>query len=554
MRNYLVGLDVGTTGCKACIFDIDGNLIVSDYVEYEIITDQEHPGYVEQDQDAITESLFKCVKNALDKSNIDKNDILALGLSTVGASIGYCDEDGNTIGNWIVWQDMRGFEVVDELEKGMNTLTYMKETNNVQIGYSSLAKQIWMQKYKPEVVRQAAHVANPQEFFLRKFGCKEWVSDAASVCRESTANLNDHYYSKKVFDAYGLDMSKRGKRVPNGTVVATVTDEIADKTGLPVGCKICVGGMDQCCSPFGSGMYRNGDTVVTIGTIGCVYVCSDKLYNIPGSTLTWKSHMYFDEGPKNYTAEMMSFASASAYRWLRDTICTHEMIQSLESDKNVYEILNELINSSAPGANGVTFLPFLQGRSYCPPDEFATGAFNGHLSTATFTGMRMSTTRADIVRAVAEGVLYEIRDMLDILEENGMPPGNIVVNGGVTKSPYWCQMMADIWQVPVRTVDVVENGCLGAAMFAGIGVGVYNDPEDAVKHTIRDKDIYYPDKSLKEVYDTGFERFRRIYMAMEESTGEMVKGPLAQRAFLHPYVKVYGKRIREKVRKDYEGK
>ena len=115
-------------------------------------------------------------------------------------------------------------------------------------------------------------------------------------------------------------------------------------------------------------------------------------------------------------------------------------------------------------------------------------------------------------------------------------------------------MMADIWQVPVRTVDVVENGCLGAAMFAGIGVGVYNDPEDAVKHTIRDKDIYYPDKSLKEVYDTGFERFRRIYMAMEESTGEMVKGPLAQRAFLHPYVKVYGKRIREKVRKDYEGK
>lgn len=552
MENYLIGLDSGTTGCKACIFDLDGKMISYAYVEYGIITDPKKPGVVEQDGELMTECLFRCVKKVIEKSGIDNTRIKALGLSTPGASFCYCDEEGNTIGNWISWQDMRGFEMINELEKGMPTLTYMKEAYCCRVGYSSLAKQLWMKKHKPEVVAKATRIINMQEYFLHKFGCKEWISDAASISRECTGNLREHNYSKKIFDAYGLKISQRGKRVSNGTVAALVSEEIAKKTGLPVGCKICAGAMDQCCSPFGSGMYKNGDTVVTIGTIGCAYVCSDKLRYIPGSTLTWKSHMYFDNGPKNYTAETMSFASASAYRWLRDTICTHEMLQCLETNKDVYEVLNELIASSSPGANGVTFLPFLQGRAYCPPEEFATGTFNGDRSTATFTNMRLSTTRADFVRAVAEGIIYELRDMLDILKLNGMDPENIAVNGGVTKSPYWCQMIADIWQVPIKTLVAEECGCLGAAMFAGIGIGLYKDAEDAVKRTVLYAQTYQPNPEMKEIYDKGFARFKRVYKSIEASTGEIKTAPLAQRAFLWFYVNVYGKAVRNKIRKENE--
>ena len=547
MSKYLIGLDSGTTGCKACIFDLDGSIIGSEYVEYGIITYPQMPGFVEQDAEQMTECLFRCVKSAIEKSKIDRNEIVALGLSTQGSSFGYCDEQGNSLGNWVVWQDMRGFDAVEDLEKGMPILKYMKETNNVQIGYSALAKQLWMKKHKPEIVKSAAHVANMQEFFLRKFGCDQWISDAASISRESSANLKNHYYSQKIFDAYGLDINKRGKRVDNGTVATVISEEMAKKTGLPVGCKICVSGLDQCCSPFGSGMYKSGDTVITIGTIGCAYVCSDELRYIPGSTLTWKSHMYFEKGLKNYTAEMMSFASASAYRWLRDTICTHEMLQGLETSKNVYDILNDLIAESVPGANGVTFLPFLQGRSYCPPNEFATGVFNGRFSSATFTGMRMSTTRADLVRAVAEGILYEIRDMLEVLNLNGISHGNIVVNGGVSRSPYWCQMMADIWQAPVTTLTASENGCLGAAMFAGIGVGLYDSPEDAVEKTVHYLHTYQPNLAHKEIYDKGFSDFKSVYKALEKAASGGEVAPFLKRVFLWLYVNVYGRRIRRSI-------
>ena len=547
MSKYLIGLDSGTTGCKACIFDLDGSIIGSEYVEYGIITYPQMPGFVEQDAEQMTECLFRCVKSAIEKSKIDRNEIVALGLSTQGASFGYCDEQGKSLGNWVVWQDMRGFDAVEDLEKGMPILKYMKETNNVQIGYSALAKQLWMKKHKPEIVKSAAHVANMQEFFLRKFGCDQWISDAASISRESSANLKNHYYSQKIFDAYGLDINKRGKRVDNGTVATVISEEMAKKTGLPVGCKVCVSGLDQCCSPFGSGMYKSGDTVITIGTIGCAYVCSDELRYIPGSTLTWKSHMYFEKGLKNYTAEMMSFASASAYRWLRDTICTHEMLQGLETSKNVYDILNDLIAESVPGANGVTFLPFLQGRSYCPPNEFATGVFNGRFSSATFTGMRMSTTRADLVRAVAEGILYEIRDMLEVLNLNGIPHGNIVVNGGVSRSPYWCQMMADIWQAPVTTLTASENGCLGAAMFAGIGVGLYDSPEDAVEKTVHYLHTYQPNLAHKEIYDKGFSDFKSVYKALEKAASGGEVAPFLKRVFLWLYVNVYGRRIRRSI-------
>lgn len=549
MSENLIGLDVGTTGGKSCVFDLDGNLISSHYEEYPIITDPENPGLVEQDMDLVTEKLFSIVKQSIEKADIDRNNIKALGLSTQGASIIYCDEEGRPIGNGIIWQDMRGFEVTKELEKGMSILSYMKEAFTPQVGYSTLAKQIWMNKFKPDVVKKAAHVANFQEYILRQFGAAEWLTDAASTTRESTGSLKNHYYSEKIYKAYGLDMSKRGKRVDNGTVACEVSKEISEKTGLPVGCKICVGAMDQTCSPFGCGMYKEGDTVVTIGTIGCSYVCTEKLAYIPGSTLNWKSHMYFENGMKNYTAEVMTFAAASAYKWLRDTICTQEAIHSLNENKDVYEILNDAIKASAPGAHGVTFLPFLAGRSYCPPDEFATGSYNGNLSTATFTGMRMATRREDLVRAVAEGILYDTREQLAILEENGLTPGDIVVNGGVTKSPYWCQMMADIWGRPVTTTASPEPGCLGAAMFAGIGVGLYKDPEDAVKKAVRYGATYTPDTTYKDKYDEGFEQFKRTFNAVEESTGKKVKAPLVQRLFLAPYVFLYGRQVRNKYRK-----
>ncbi|MBQ9827996.1 MAG: carbohydrate kinase, partial [Lachnospiraceae bacterium] len=223
----------------------------------------------------------------------------------------------------------------------------------------------------------------------------------------------------------------------------------------------------------------------------------------------WKSHMYFEEGAKNYTAEAMSFASASAYRWFRDVICTKEMADGEAEGKDPYEIINEEIAASVPGAHGVTFLPYLQGKANTHRGE------TGSPLTATFTGMTMATVRSDMCRAVAEGILYEMRDIVSIVKEHGMEVGDIRVTGGVTQSPTWCQMAADIFQIPITITETSENGCLGAAIFAGIGAGIYKDAKEGAEKAVRIKCVYEPNPEMKEAYDAGFERFVSIYKKLE---------------------------------------
>lgn len=512
MGKYLIGLDEGTTGCKACIFDYDGNLIAQDYREYGVILDPQKPGIVEQDPDEIEEGLFACVKAAIDKSGVDKDDIEALGLSSQGSCVGICDNNGNMYGNWIGWQDLRGFSVLEKMFEVMSAKEMVEETNTQPSGFFALAKHLWMKTHMADVYDNAERVVTMQEYYLRKFGADEWVTDAASVARESISNLESHNYSKKIFDAYGMDMVKRGRRVDNGYVAGVVSPEIAEKTGMPVGCKICVGGMDQCCSPFGSGMVNDGDTVVVMGTFGACYVCCDELHRDPDGTLMWKSHLYFEDGQKNYTAEGMSFTSASSYKWFRDVICIKEISDAKAQGVDPYELINELVASSVPGAHGVTFLPYLQGRAYGHKDS--PSSFN---TTCTFTGMRLSNTRADLARAVAEGVLYEIRDIMNVIKAHGIAPKNINVTGGVTKSPVWCQMMADIFGEPVTTLETSENGCLGAALFAGIGAGVYEDAQEAVSRAVRPKRTYTPNPDNKQAYDEGYDRFVRTTKGLEST-------------------------------------
>lgn len=512
MDKFLIGLDEGTTSCKACIFDLDGNLIAQDYREYRCIYYPDKPGFVEQDADEITETLFACVKSAIEKSGVDRNNIQALGLSSQGSCVGICDNDGSMLYNWIGWQDLRGFMVADKLPEIMSSEEMVAETNGEASGFSALAKHLWMKTFMPDTYEKADHVVTMQEYFLKKFGADSWVTDAASVSRESIGNLESHNYSQKIFDAYGMDMTKRGRRVENGFIAGKVSPEIAEKTGLPVGCKICVGAMDQCCSPFGSGMVNDGDTVIVMGTFGACYVCSDKLLNIKNGSLTWKSHLYFENGAKNYTAEALSFASASAYRWFRDIICTKEAADAKNDGEDPYELINKLIASSVPGAHGVTFLPFLQGRSY------GYGEWQANMnSTCTFTGMRMSSSRADLARAVAEGILYEMRDIISVIKQHGLMPKNIRVTGGVTKSPVWCQMMADIFGESISILETNENGCLGAALFAGIGTGAYKDAYEAAIKAVRIKKTYAPNAENKAAYDEGFERFMKTYRHLEST-------------------------------------
>ncbi len=509
MGKYLIGLDEGTTGCKACVFDLQGNLIGSYYQEYPCIFPGK-PGYIEQSDADITPALYATVRAAIVKAAIDPEEIIALGLSSQGAVVGMVDKDGRAIHNFISWQDTRGTEVMDECFAMMSREDYYAIGGlDLALPLHPITKHVWLQKNLPEVYDKADRFVTNQEFFLKQFGADGWYSDSSSICREGLADVDRHDYSEKIFDAFNMDLSKRGERAYHGAPVGEITPALAELTGLPVGCVVCVGAMDQDCSPFGCGSIRDGDTSIVMGTFGACFICSDKPVRDPNpSMLPVKSHTCFENGPDTFTIEGSSASSASAYRWFRDHFGGLEVASQAQTGMDAYDLIAMQVARSTPGANGVTFLPFLQGRM---------GGQTNFAARASLSGMRMSSTRADVARAVMEGICYEINEILSAEAASGVKIGEIRLTGGVTKAPMWVQMLSDVIQRPVSTLSVTENGCLGAAMFAGIGAGVYKDAYEAVDIAVKDGVTYEPDTSLRGAYEEAYARFETYYSALKNA-------------------------------------
>lgn len=288
-----------------------------------------------------------------------------------------------------------------------------------------------------------------------------------------------------------------------GRVVGHVTAEIAQKMGLPVGCAVCLGGLDMNCCTIGAGAFAAGTEVLVMGTAGISILLSDVCRMDPNRRLTLRSNPGFG----NWQYMIMTNTGASAFRWFRDAICSMEVATGKIIGADPYDLITAAASQSKPGANGVIALTCIQGAHTRKKNENARGGF---------LGISLGTTKADLAEAILEGICFEMRDVLDMKEALAGRIRNIRLGGGVAKSPMWCQMFADVFQKPVEVTEVQEMGCLGAAMCAGIGVGVFKDPVDAIAKCVRMKRVYVPNVALAKQYNTAFERWQRVYAISNE--------------------------------------
>jgi len=505
MGKYLVGIDEGTTGCKTCIFTFDGELVGTDYREYPCY--YPGPGMVEQKSEDITPALFASCKSAIEKSGIDPKEIVAIGLSSQAGPVGLVDENGKMIRDWIGWQDVRAqYKEHEEILSKISHDEYYAITGD-PLGFTlSAARMIWLKNNEPENWKRAAKVVDMQEYFLKEFGAEGYYTDLSTASRNSMCDVNNHCWSRKmVEDVFELRMDQKAELTTDcGRIVGHINEEISKLTGLPVGCNICVGAHDQNCSTFGGGAIHDGDAVMVIGTFGSCFVVSDTPIRDPKKKLIVKGN----HGVGNWTIEAFSNTAASSFRWYRDTFGDYEKQLAKETGRDPYDILTEsMAKDSVPGSNGIIFLPFLQG---------AAGARINPNAKGTFLGMSLGTTKADMARAVLEGICFEMYDIVRAEEAAGIVAKAIRLTGGAAKSPFWCQMLADIMQKPIQLLQTSETGCLGAAMYAGIGSGIYKDPEDAVRRAVKITKEYTPDPSKAEVYQAAFKRWCEAYEALEK--------------------------------------
>lgn len=499
---YLMGVDEGTTGCKAILFTEEGKQIASTAREYPSY--YPHPGWVEQDIDEIKNAVFECIKETIVKSKVDPSDIVGISHSNQGITMVLLDEKEKPVySHTIGWQDLRYVDMLPELKEEVDLDEYWK-ISGMQFGTYNISVLRWLQKNEPESWSKVKRICSHQDWFLRQYGAEGYYIDEGCTNFLSMARMTDNEWDERLMKVYNInkDMLPTVCHIP-GTVLGTVSKEVSKATGLPVTCKVCMGNLDANCCTMASGGDEVGTLVLTMGTAGVSIFITDKDKLDPNGRITVRSNPGFG----NWQNFIMTNTGASAFRWFRDSICSMEVATSKLMGVDPYDIITQTASHSAPGANGVTALTCIQGSHTRKKNEKARGSF---------FGINLGTTKADLAEAILEGICFEMKDIMAMNQELSGDVKHVRLCGGVAKSPMWCQMFADILEKPVELTEATELGALGAAMCAGIGAGLFKDCSDAVAKCVKVTKVYKPNENKILDYEKAFNIWERCYNKSNE--------------------------------------
>lgn len=494
---YLMGVDEGTTGCKAILFNQEGTQIASTSREYPSY--YPNPGWVEQDIEEIKAAVYECMRETIVKSKVDPADIVGVSHSNQGITMVLLDENEQPVfDHTIGWQDLRYTDMLDELKEEVDLDEY-REVSGMQFGTYNIPVLRWLQKHEPEKWARVKRICSHQDYFLRQFGADGYYIDEGCANFMSMVRMTDNEWDERLMKPFNVtrDMLPTVVHTP-GIVLGHVTEEVSLKTGLPTTCKVCMGNLDANCCAMGAGGAESGTQVLVMGTAGVSIFVTDNNKLDPNGRITVRTNPGFG----NYQDYIMTNTGASAFRWFRDAICSFEVATSKLMGVDPYDIITQTASHSVPGANGVTALTCIQGSHTRVKNEKARGGF---------FGITLGTTKADLAEAILEGICFEMKDIMAMNQELSGEVKHVRLCGGVAKSPMWCQMFADILNKPVELTEVSELGALGAAMCAGIGAGLFTDCHDAVNKCVKVSKVYTPNEKKVPEYEKAFKVWEHCY-------------------------------------------
>ncbi|MDF1521130.1 MAG: FGGY family carbohydrate kinase [Brevefilum sp.] len=501
MAKYLAGVDVGTTGARCALIDLKGNIISSEYREYG--STYPKPGWVEQNLDEMIAMTMEACKATIAKSGIDPNDIASIGFSTQRSVTVPVYEDGSKVRPMIGWQDARTAAEVDDMLKLIDAGKYYDITGMPMGTTWIVTKVLWMRKNEPELYKKTYKFVQNQDAVLKAFGADDFYTDISDMAFYGVWDVGNLTWSKELCDLFDVTPEMFGKPTPPGTQVAEVSASISEKTGFAIGTPICVGAGDQNCGVIGMGSIKNGIVTVTLGTAGLVILSLDS--RIPG----FGGMMITNHAVSGmWEMEGLSNAAASSYRWFRDVIGTQEKELEKSTGREAYEYLNDLAAQAVPGSKGLLYLPYL--------GTAATPRWDAKARSA-FVGMSFSHGRPEMVRAVLEGVVLEVRDMMDGWFKAGVEIETLRLGGGATKSPMWNQIQADVYGRPVEILKTSETTVLGAAILGGVGAGLFSSIAEGVDEMVEVIGRVEPIMANHKVYEEMYQAYVKAYEGLSSS-------------------------------------
>ena len=533
----LLGVDVGTTGCKAAAFDLEGRMLASAYREFAIRSPQ--PGCAEVDVAEVWRLIQDCIREAVRGTKGDP--ATALSVSSLGEAVVPVSRDRRILGPSILNFDTRGAEYVEPLRASVPDAELYALNGNTHGNHYGVTKLMWLRDHRPDLYAKTDY---------SYIGADSSPSCSApsrrSISPQRTAPsasiLEQVAWSHRMLQAAGLHVAKLPGPVPTGTIVGRVSAEASAELGLPQGAEIVAGAHDQCANAVGCGVIGEGAAMYGMGTFTCIvpvfpsrpepakmmsHGLNTEHHAVPGSFVTF----IYNQG-------------GSLLKWYRDTFAVQERAAAkssadtfpllaggrsvsgantdrgsdetprLTASSDLYDLL---LAEMPPGPSGVIVLPHFTTTG--PPEFIAD-------SCGMIAGLHLDTSRGRILKGVLEGTTFYLREIVDALPEGGLDIAEYTAVGGGAKSMAWVQLAADIFGRPFRVPEVTEAGTLGAALMAGVGTGAYASYPEAVAAAVRIAQTVDPDLAEHDRYEPLFNQYCKTAPLLRGYLQELAALPL----------------------------
>ena len=487
----LLGLDIGTSTVKALLLDSDRGVLGSVTADYPLYAP--HPGWSEQEPEDMWQATVQAIRRALEKFGVDPASIAGIGLSGQMHSSVFLDENYQVIRRAILWNDTRTSAQCRYIEETVDPHVLMSEVCNPVLEGFTLPKVLWLRDNEPENFRRLRHLVLPKDYVrFRLTGQLHMeLSDAAGMLM---MNVREKIWSRPVLDALDLSLDILPPLVGSSEIVGTITQEVAELTGLKAGIPVVGGGADNACGAVGSGVVRAGRGMVSLGSSGVVLAHLQQPKLVTEGTV----HMFNSCVPNEFYMMGVMLAAGLSLSWLRN---------QLGREEYSYDRMTELASAVKPGSRGLIFLPYLTGERTPHGDANARGCFVGLSSTHG---------RPEMIRAVLEGVAFGLCDSVELLRSAGWNGTSLRALGGGARSPLWKVIIASATGLVLEEINIDEGPALGAAILAGVGAGLYGDVAEASDSIIKVVGQVEPNPQWQKLYGDLYKVFKKLYPALKE--------------------------------------
>ena len=490
----LLGLDVGTTGCKAVAFREDGTLLSQAYREYPLLNPE--PGFYELDPDFVWGNLRDCIQEV--NAQITDDPASALGISAQGEAVVPVAKNGQVLANSPVSSDSRAVQQVAHLEEKIGFDRFYEITGQPLSTLGTLPKIMWWKDHHARLFQGVWKFLCYGDFVALRLGFQP-VIDYSMAARTMAFDIRRRDWSDEILAVAGIDPARFATLLPSGSVFGQIPSLLAKELGFTRTVQVVAGGHDQPCAALGAGVVQSGETLYSIGTTEAIATITAR----PRSEL------------KQHNISCYPFVISDAFvtlsgnqtggrllRWYRDELGAEERATAERLNRDVYDVIVEQVDDTP---SNLLILPYFAGSGSLHNDPLAKGAV---------VGLSFDTQRKHIVRAILEGITYEQALGLAYLREAGIEVHHLRAVGGGTKSELWLQMKADIIGIPISTVHVRETASFGAATLAGRALGIYPGFPQELREIAKPHKTFYPRSELTDYYRVQLKRYTEVYSVL----------------------------------------